>query len=486
MKQFDEYLHEFNEVGVVTQLMQAVVYAAGLPRVRPSEIVMVESGELGQVMSLQEDYVEVLMLSGSRLKLGSKVVRTGEYLSIPVGDSVLSAVMNPMGNPILDTKESVEGKFERRQIDIAPPPLEKRENILDPMETGVPVVDLLVPIGKGQRELVIGDRKIGKTEFLKQAMVSHARQGGICVYGGIARRTTDLLEMRRYIIEQKIETRTVMVVSIAADPAGLVYITPYSAMTVAEYFRDKGLDVLLILDDMTIHAKYYRELSLLSRRFPGRSAYPGDIFYTHARLMERAGKFDRGSITALPVAETVMSDIRGYIQTNLMSMTDGHIFFDHELFNQGRRPPINPFLSVTRVGHQTQPPLLRTLSQMVTSFLVHHEKLTKLMHFGEELSGDIKKVMALGEQIIAFFDQSVPVVPLPVAVVFLASIWTGMWEGVETPVMKAQLGQVISTYYRDDQTKKLVDSIISSCQTVPQLTEAIKPLKGLIVGEKAV
>jgi F-type H+-transporting ATPase subunit alpha len=361
-------------------------------------------------------------------------------------------------------------------VDQPPLGIERREDVWDPFETGVVLVDMLVPMGKGQRELVIGDRKIGKTFFLQSAILAHAQRGGICVYGGIARRAADVYAMRAFLEANKITDKVVIVGSVASDPAGLVFLTPYSAMTIAEYFRDQGKDVLCVLDDMTIHAKYYREIALLSNRYPGRSAYPGDVFYAHARLMERAGNFDKGSITCLPVAETVLSDIRGYIQTNLMSMTDGHIFFSHEMYNKGNRPSIDPFLSVTRVGRQTRTPLMRDIGQQVTSFLSHHQRLQKLVHFGGELSGDVKKSLAIGDQMWAFFNMNgIGIWPMNLAAIMLTSIMSNMWEQYETAQMATRMQTVRDAYQADERIKASLDGVVASADAMARLVAAIKP-----------
>lgn len=483
MKQYREYLNQFKEVGEVREIQHSVVYVKGLPGARPNEVVMAENGELGQVMSLGEEMMEVLLLTPARLKVGTKLVRTGEWLSVPVGQEALGKTLTALGQGF-GNNEGMVTASEQRLVDIAPLPLERRENVRDPFVTGLALVDLIIPLGTGQRELIIGDRKIGKTFFIKQAMVSHAQRGGICVYAGMGRRLVDVLDMEAFLTERGVRERTVMMVSMASDPAGLVFTTPYAAMSMAEYFRDQGIDVLIILDDLTIHAKFYREIALLAKRFPGRSAYPGDIFYAHARLMERAGNFDTGSITCLPLAETVQSDIRGYIQTNLMSMTDGHVFFDHDLYNQGRRPAIDHFVSVTRVGRQTQTPLLKSLSQNLTSFLVHHKKLKQLMHFGGELSGDVKKSLALGDMIVAFFDQSSEVVvPLNVNVVFIASIWVGLWEGIQVGQMKQGLVRLTNAYNTQEKVKAYIDTVVSKATEFTQLLEMTKGAREMIVGK---
>ena len=238
-----------------------------------------------------------------------------------------------------------------------------------PMFTGMTLVDLMIPLGRGQRELVLGDRKTGKTQFLLQAALAQASVGTVCVYACIGKKKAEILRVKEFFAKEGILDKTVIVASSSQDSTGEIFTCPYTAMAVAEFFRDRGQDTLVLLDDMTTHAKFYREMSLLLRKFPGRDSYPGDIFHIHSKLLERSGNFvikkDGNemdvAITCLPAAETIQGDLTGYIQTNLMSMTDGHIYFDNELFFKGRRPAINPFISVTRVGYQTQTSLRKEM-----------------------------------------------------------------------------------------------------------------------------
>jgi F-type H+/Na+-transporting ATPase subunit alpha len=369
MINYQEALQQTNEIGTVEELYGgSVVTASGLPQASPGEVVVFEGGQVGRVFSLQDEAVEILILTQAvPVQSGNRVARTGTPFRLPVGDNLLGKSLTPLGT-LWSTQAKVRGATEERGVDVPPPSIKERAPLSSPFVSGVTMVDLVVPLGKGQRELIIGDHKSGKTQLLLQSLRAHVGRGGVGIYCGIAKRATEIAAFIQYAKSHQIEEQMVFVFAGSSDPTGLVYLAPYSAMTIAEYFKDCGKDVLLVLDDLTIHAKYYRELSLLSRRYPGRASYPGDIFSIHAGLMERAGQFKKGSITCLPVAETVLSDISGYIQTNLMSMTDGHIFFDSEFFNQGKRPAINPFVSVTRVGHQTQSPLTRSMSREISGF----------------------------------------------------------------------------------------------------------------------
>src|SRR3989344_3908230 len=424
MKDFNFYLEQIGEIGFTEEIVHSIVYVSGLPQAKPSEVVMFESGEIGQVLSLGEDLVEVLLLTRSELRVGTKVVRTDELLQVPVGESLLGRAFDPLVKPIDDGR--LIGGLKVSPIDTQPHGIIGRKQVSESLETGVTIVDLIIPLAKGQRELVIGDRKTGKTGFLLQVMLTQARMGTVCIYCVIGQRLIDIKNRFEFMEEMGIKKNCLIVATSSSDAPGLIFLTPYSAMTIAEFFRDQGKDVLLILDDMTTHARYYRETSLLAKRFPGRSSYPGDIFYTQAKLIERAGNYKKGSITCLPVADAVLGDLSGYIQTNLMSMTDGHIFFDIDLYNQGRRPAVNPFLSVTRVGLQAQSPIVRDLNRQISSYLVHVESLKDYMHFGAEVSEQLKKDVELGRRVMRFFNQDHhETFPLNLSVFLLALIWAG-------------------------------------------------------------
>lgn len=461
MKDFSYYLEKIQEIGFVEQVIHSIVYVSGLPRAHPNEVVVFESGEIGFVMSVTKEYIEIILLSEAKIKAGSKVARTGEFLRLNLEEGILGRVLNPLGTSLGASKAIKVG--ETRAVDIAPQPIMTRVSIRDPLETGVTLVDLVVPLAKGQRELVIGDRKTGKTQFLLQTILCQAKKGIVCIYAVIGQRHFDFKKLEEFFRHKGISQNTIIVATSSSDPPGLVFLTPYSAMTIAEYFRDKGKDVLVVLDDMTTHANYYRQISLLARRFPGRSSYPGDIFYAHSRIIERAGKFKKGSITCLPVATTVLGDLVGYLQTNLMAMTDGHIYFDIDLYNQGRRPAVNPFLSVTRVGHAAQTPLQRDISRELSSFLVVNERMKQYMHFGAEVSENVRKILALGERVIAFFNQSLEVImPININCFLLAGLWAGIWKEIEIPQMKREMEQIVLSYDTDEVYKNQVDDLISS------------------------
>ncbi len=469
MSTFEELLTKTGEVGYVDEVVHSIVFVSGLPNAHINEVVLFEEGGTGQILSLTDEYVEVILLTGenSDIKVGTRVTRTDTGFLIGISDSLLGKVTNSLDlqNP----------QGEQRAVHIAPSNILNRSVIDEPLYTGVSLVDLVVPLGKGQRELVIGDRKTGKTDFLLQTMLTQSSLGTICVYAGIGKKALEMKKVDEFVNTHGIAKSTIIIASRAADTAGVIFITPYIAMTVGEYFRDKGKDVLVILDDLTNHAKAYREITLLAKRFPGRSSYPGDIFYIHSRLLERAGKFKKGSITCLPVAESIMGDLSGFIQTNLMAMTDGHIFFDTELANLGRHPAVNPFLSVTRVGYQAQSALVRDLSRELNSFLIKIDNLRQLMHFGAELSEQVKSNLDLGDRTFAFFDQPTGViVPINVNILILASLWGGFWSQIDYSKMKLEMKMITDTYLKDKVFRDEVDKRITSFQKLADIIDSLK------------
>lgn len=458
-EQFHKYLNEIGEIGKVQKVNYPILQVDGLPRAFPQELVIFENGDIGHVTSVDDSYVSILTFSDNPPKPGIRVVRTGTTLKVPVGEVLMGRVINPLGHSVYSSRP-IPPAEEYRAIDTAPLGIDKREKITEPLETGVSVVDLMVPLGMGQRELVVGDRKTGKTNFLLQTILNQSMRGTICIYTGIGKKKTDIRHIEKFIEINNLQSTSLMVVSTSSDSAGIIYLTPYVAMTIAEYFKDRGKNVLIVLDDLTIHAKFYREISLLGGNFPGRNSYPGDIFYTHARLLERAGNFktEQGSvsITCLPVAETVEGDISGYIQTNLMSMTDGHIYFDSGLFAQGRRPAVNFFLSVTRVGRQTQTQVKSGLNRELNSFLTLHEKTQSFVHFGAELSQGVKTTLELGNKVIDFFNQSSDrILSTDLQIMLFCLIWVGTWNDLSTENTRIELEKVISVYESYEEVRNL-------------------------------
>ncbi len=471
---FTKFLTESGEIGFVEAYDHPIVEVSGLPGASVKETVLFESGNIGQVVLLDEERVKIMALFPNQPSINERVVRTNAKLELAVGTDLLGKTINCLGND-LRPQITLQTSQEYRAIDANPPGIDKRVKINQFFETGVSIVDMLIPLGKGQRELIIGNRKTGKTDFLLQTMLTQARQNTVCMYACIGKPALDIKKVETFVADHGIQSNCVIVASYAADPAPLVYLTPFSAMTLSEFFLNLGRDVLLILDDLTDHAKYYREVALLTGKFPGRSAYPADIFYTHSRLLERAGYFKTetgvNSLTCLPVAETVQGDMAGYVQTNLMSITDGHIYFDEDLFIQGIRPAVNHFLSVTRVGRQTQTKLKWSVARELTGFLTQLEKTQSFIHFGAEINQGIKSTLAMGEKLIqGFFNQeSDYVIPSNLQILLFTLIWSQTLQTKTIEELRHQCRKIADKYHKDSDYKKTVDGMVGSCEDLNKL-----------------
>lgn len=473
MKKFNDYLNQTGEIGYVKKVVNVMVYADGLPSAHPGEVVIFEGGQIGQVSSLKQDIVEILTFSKVSVKAGEKVARTGSLITIPVGNELLGKIINPFGQPIDQSSEGITAK-EIRPIEVAPAGIMSRRVIKEQLDTGLGIVDLMVPIGRGQRELVIGDRKTGKTNFLLKTMVSGAMQGNICIYAAIGKKKIDIKKVEEYLRNNGVIDKVIIVASTSQDPAGDIFMTPYSAMTIAEYFRDRGQDTLIVLDDLLTHAKFYREISLLANKFPGRNSYPGDMFYAHAKLMERAGNFlingKEIAITCIPVVESSQGDFSGYIQTNVMSMTDGHIYFDSNLFAEGRRPAINPFLSVTRVGKQTQSASKRSINRELLSFMTLYEKMRNYSHFGAELTDSVKVTLQTGNKLLSIFEQDPDnVIPGNLQALFLTLVWGGHLKETDPKKISEYRRRLLSLYSSDATYRNQVDEAVNKTQSFNDL-----------------
>lgn len=469
-KDFEENYIRIGEEGVVQEVIHSIAYINGLPGARPHELVIFQEGGFGQVLGLKKDIVEAIIFSDNELRCGDKATRTGTGFEILVGQGLLGHSVNSLGLP-LDRTKKISGELEKRSIELKPADIQFRHRIRNPLQTGVVIVDMMLPLGRGQRELIIGDRKTGKTDFLLKTLLTQAKNETVCIYAAIGKKRQDIKKVEDYLRKNKVIHNCIIVASSPQDPSGVIHLTPYSAMTIAEFFRDQGRDVLVVLDDLSTHAKFYREISLLGKRFPGRNSYPGDMFFTHARLLERAGCFavangKTASITCLPVVETTQGDLSGYIQTNIMSMTDGHIYFDSDLFSKGRRPAINPFLSVTRVGHQTQSSLGRDVNRELTAFLTLYDKMQTFIHFGAELNDNIKKILSTGEKILFFFNQAVSeTISSNIQIYLFGLLWLGIWEDYSVDEIEKAIKKIADKYESKKDFKQGVDKLIERNKT---------------------
>lgn len=451
MKDFNTYLKDIGEVGYIESIIHSVFYVNGLPGAKLNELILAENGQIGIVQGVQAELVEVMVFQGEGLTHNMRVVRTNEIFEMPVSEKYLGRIISPFGTT-LDEKGPIEGELVKYPIDPKAPGINARSRVNIPMETGVMSVDMQVPIGKGQRELVLGDQKTGKTTFALQAIANQVRSGALCVYVSIGKKKSDLKFVQKTLAELNVLNSTAIVSASASDPAPLIYLAPFSGLSIAEYFRDRGREVLVVFDDLTTHAKYYRETSLISRRTPGRQSYPGDIFHLHARLVERAGniKLTNGkvvAITLLPIAETLEGDLAGYIQTNLMAMTDGHVFFDINEAKKGRHPAISFTLSVSRVGNQTKTPLERELSKFVTEKLTAYRKAEEVSRFGVELTTQTLQALDSGEKLLVLFDQdSEIVIPKQLQLIYLGLFFGGAWTRKTSKEVKVEKIRLFGEY----------------------------------------
>jgi len=398
------------DVGTVRQVGDGVASVWGLPQARTDELLRFSSGVMGLVMNLETDWIDCVLLgSDEGIQGGDPVWPTGRRIAVAVGERLLGRVINPLGVP-LDNK----GRLfvdERRFIERPAPGVVERVAVDTPLHTGIKAIDAIIPIGRGQRELIIGDRQTGKTSIALDTIINQRGQDVVCVYVSIGQRKPATLEVIRTLEEGGALEHTVIVAASPDEPPALIYLAPYVGTTIAEEFMDHGRDVLVIYDNLTKHADAYRELSLLLRRPPGREAYPGDIFYLHARLLERAARLSPerggGSITALPVVETRRGNISAYIPTNLISITDGQIFLSAELFNQGVRPAIDVGQSVSRVGGAAQTPIMRQISGQLKLALAQYEEVAHFARFGTEVDRATRQQIARGERLREVLKQPV-------------------------------------------------------------------------------
>ena len=433
IKQYESKI-EMKESGTVITVGDGIATVYGLRSCMANELLKFEDGSFGMAQNLEEETVSVAILSDrDTVREGSAVYRTGEALSVPVGEGLLGRVVNALGAPI-DGKGPAE-TTEIRPIESPAPGIIQRKGVSVPLQTGIKAIDSMIPIGRGQRELIIGDRQTGKTTIAVDTILNQKGTGVICIYVAIGQKRTSVVQIAQELEKAGALPYTIIVSASAAESAPLQYIAPYSGCAMAEYFRAKGKDVLIVYDDLSKHAVAYRALSLLIRRPPGREAYPGDVFYLHSRLLERAAcvapEYGGGSITALPIIETQAGDVSAYIPTNVISITDGQIFLETELFHSGIRPAINPGISVSRVGGAAQIKAMKKVAGELKLLYAQYRELQAFAQFGSDLDADTKARLALGERIVEVLKQkrSRPVtVGCQVAIVY--AVTRGYLNGV--------------------------------------------------------
>ena len=399
---------EMTETGTVILVGDGIARVYGLRSCMAGELLEFDDGSFGMAQNLEDETVSVALLSDENdIREGSRVKRTGKVLSVPVGEALLGRVVNALGKPI-------DGKgpaacTETRPVEAEAPGIIERQSVSVPLQTGIKAIDSMVPIGRGQRELIIGDRQTGKTEIAIDTIINQKNTDVLCIYVAIGQKSTSVVQIANELARCGAMEYTIIVSASASESAPLQYIAPYAGCAMAEYFREQGKDVLIIYDDLSKHAVAYRALSLLIRRPPGREAYPGDVFYLHSRLLERAAcvapEYGGGSITALPIIETQAGDVSAYIPTNVISITDGQIFLETELFHAGIMPAINPGISVSRVGGSAQLKAMKKVSGDLRLLYSQYRELQAFAQFGSDLDADTKARLALGERIVEVLKQ---------------------------------------------------------------------------------
>ncbi len=396
---------KLQNVGTVVSVGDGICHIHGLEDCMSGEMLEFDGGVYGMAQNLEEDLVGAVLLgSDQNIREGDTVKRTGRIVEVPVGEAMLGRVVDALGMPI-DGKGPI-ATSEARPIECPAPGIIERSPVNVPLQTGIKAIDSMIPIGRGQRELIIGDRQTGKTAICLDTIINQKDTGVICIYVAIGQKRSTVAQVAETLAANGAMDYTIVVAATASESAPLQYIAPYSGCSIGEYFMHKGKDVLVIYDDLSKHAVAYRALSLLLHRPPGREAYPGDVFYLHSRLLERAANLqDGGSLTALPVIETQAGDVSAYIPTNVISITDGQIFLETELFNMGVRPAVNPGISVSRVGGNAQTKAMKKVSGTLKLAYSQYRELQAFSQFGSDLDADTKARLAQGERIVEVLKQ---------------------------------------------------------------------------------
>ncbi len=464
---------DIEETGKVISVADGIAQVYGLKNVMAGEMVEFENGEQGIALNLEESSVGIVILgSGNDIREGVSVKREGKLLKVPVGDAVVGRVVNPLGEPI-DSKGPIETD-EYRFVEEKAPGIMARKSVHEPLQTGIKAIDALVPIGRGQRELIIGDRQTGKTTIAVDTIINQKGQDVTCIYVAIGQKQSTVAQIVKKLEEHGAMDYTIVVNAGASDSAALQYLAPYAGVTMGEYFRDNSRHALIIYDDLSKHAVAYREMSLILRRPPGREAYPGDVFYLHSRLLERAAKLSddlgAGSLTALPVIETQAGDVSAYIPTNVISITDGQIFLETDLFNSGIRPAINVGLSVSRVGGAAQIKAIKQVAGTLRLDLAQYRELQAFAQFASDLDETSRNQLERGQRMVEVLKQP-PYSPLPVEkqVVIIYAGANGYLDDIDAENVtkfEAELYPFIEAKYAsvldDIRTKQKIDDEIKA------------------------
>ncbi len=481
---------QLSDVGTVITVGDGIASIHGLEQCMSGELIQFENGVYGMALNLEEDSVGAVLLgSDAGIKEGSSVKRTGEIMSVPVGEALLGRVVNALGQPI-----DGAGPIETTKT----APIEKvasgvitRKSVHAPLQTGIKAIDSMIPIGRGQRELIIGDRQTGKTAIALDTIINQKGQDMICIYVAIGQKRSTVANVAETLRKNGAMDYTIIVSATASELAPLQYIAPYSGCAMGEYFLDQGKDVLCVYDDLSKHAVAYRALSLLLKRPPGREAYPGDVFYLHSRLLERACCYNEnyggGSLTALPIIETQAGDVSAYIPTNVISITDGQIFLETDLFNAGVRPAVNPGISVSRVGSAAQIKAMKKVSGSLKLSYSQYRELQAFSQFGSDLDADTKNRLSMGERIVEVLkqDRNAPV-PVELQVCIIYAVTKGYLKNV--PVDKIADYQEKLFAFLQEERKEILQNILDTKDLTSDneaaLQEALVTFGGMYAAEQ--
>jgi F-type H+-transporting ATPase subunit alpha len=475
IKSFEQKV-EVSETGVVVSVADGIARVYGLEKAMVSELVVFESGIKGVVLNLEEDNVGVAIFGDSeKIREGMQVKRTSAVNSVPVGEGLLGRVVNALGEPI-DGLGPVQAA-KQNPVEVKAPGIMTRKSVHQPVQTGLKAIDAMIPIGRGQRELIIGDRQTGKTAIIVDTILNQKGKDMICIYVAIGQKASTVAQVVERLRKAGALDYTIVVAATAADAAPLQFLAPYSGVTMGEYFRDSGRHAVIFYDDLTKHAQAYRELSLLLRRPPGREAYPGDVFYVHSRLLERACKLNdalgAGSLTAFPVIETQASDVSAYIPTNVISITDGQIFLESDLFNSGLRPAVNAGISVSRVGGSAQIAPMKQAAGMLRLELAQYRELAAFAQFGADLDAVTRRQLHRGQRLMELMKQP-QYKPMPVErqVISIFAAINGFIDAVEVRDVASWEAQLHN--YMESSHKPLVEEIAAGKKMSEEFQKKLK------------
>ena len=479
-KQIENFQPNFDvtETGVVTYIGDGIARASGLVNCMAGELLEFEDGNFGMAQNLEENSVSIVIFgSDENIGEGQTVKRTGKVVSVPVGEAMIGRVVNALGQPIdgagpIDTKEF-------RPVETKAPGICERRSVYQPLQTGIKAIDSMIPIGRGQRELIIGDRQTGKTTIATDTIINQKGKDVLCIYVAIGQKRSTVASLVENLTRNGAMNYTIVVAATASESSPMQYIAPYAGCAMGEYFMNQGKDVLIIYDDLSKHAVAYRALSLLIRRPPGREAYPGDVFYLHSRLLERAAKLDDehggGSLTALPIIETQAGDVSAYIPTNVISITDGQIFLETELFHSGIMPAVNPGISVSRVGGDAQIKAMKKVAGTLKLIYSQYRELQSFAQFGSDLDADTKARLEQGARIVEVLKQSQNApVPVEKQVAILYAVTKGILENVKVEDVNAYEAGLYTYLDADAAGLEVMQLISTTGKLEPETEEKLR------------